>query len=110
MCQLRVSEGVVSELQLLGLVGRMCSCTLCCVCDYQAFLLMSCMRYGFVDVLYQTRICGCHMSSKHFCDGLYNCFKHPLETTSYVRQDYTKSKEITSNMREMTLKMDPPIV
>ena len=110
MCQLRVSEGVVSELQLLGLVGRMCSCTLCCVCGDQAFLLMSCMRYGFVDVLYETRICGCHMSSKHFCDGLYNCFKHPLETTSYVRQDYTKSKEITSNMREMTLKMDPPIV
>ena len=53
MCQLRVSEGVVSELQLLGLVGRMCSCTLCCVCGDQAFLLMSCMRYGFVDVICQ---------------------------------------------------------
>ena len=51
MCQLRVSEGVVSELQLLGLVGRMCFCTLCCVCDYQAFLLMSCIRQAFVEVL-----------------------------------------------------------
>ena len=33
MCQLRLSEGVCTELQLLGLVGRMCGCTVWCVCQ-----------------------------------------------------------------------------
>ena len=33
LCQLRLSEGVCTELQLFGLVGRMCSCSVWCVCQ-----------------------------------------------------------------------------